>query len=90
MVAFPRQNPLCDDQEARQGVTFGKQVAPSNYSIRWAEGRGENEASEETVASATQRAGEDLLEVINDPAGHEDGLKSCAFGVSCGGVGFLT
>lgn len=66
--AFPRQNPLCDNQGASQRVMFGKQVAPSNYSIRWVEGRRENEAEGETVASATQRA----LEVINDHTGHED------------------
>lgn len=89
-MAFQRRNPLGDDQEARWRVMFGKQVAPPNYSIRWAEEREENEAEEETVASAPQRTLEVLLEVILYPEGHKDELKFCAFGVSCGGAGFLT
>lgn len=89
-MAFQRRNPLCDDQEARWRVMFGKQVAPSNYSMRWAKERGENEAEEETVASVPQRTVEVLLEVILYPEGHEDELKFCTFGVSCGRAGFLT
>lgn len=61
-------------------MMFGKQVAPSNYSIRWAEGRGENEAEGETVASAAQRALEVLLEVISYPAGHEDDRRVAHLG----------
>lgn len=76
-MTFPRRSQLSDDEEARWNVIFGEQADPLDHSTAWEEGRGEDEAGKQTVASATQRGPRGPAGVWDDyPEGNEDTLEN--------------